>query len=247
MITIYNIQFVTWIISLIEIIQQVSADTQYCSDTGERCDYPKTCCPSGCCYGINNNHDHHAYSFRVSFYNLWYFWFIVLFVLMSCFGGCGYYKQRQRFARSRGVCAVTVTSQLGHNSRQTSTLRSGINVNPSHIPASHSNFGYTGSGDVRSGVTMQPPAYSEVMMQPELYPTHKSELVLPPYPGTQHIVSTNSSGGTDSTSSGLPQPPPYSLFQSSNQGSPNQEIHSPTANQNADYSTHQPQNLPVNQ
>ncbi|XP_033762025.1 uncharacterized protein LOC117343675 [Pecten maximus] len=229
----YDVHLTTWLIFSLEIFQHVTADTQYCSDTGERCDYPKSCCPSGCCYGVDNdsNRDHHAYSFRVSFYNLWYFWFIILFVLMSCFGGCGYYKQRQRFARSRGVCGVTMTSQLGHNPLQPSTIRTGIGANHAHLQSSHSNFGYTGSGDIRSGLTLQPPPYSEVMMQPELYPAHKSEVILPPYPGTQHL-STNNSGGTDPTSSGLPQPPPYSLFRSSNQGSPSQTIHSPPDNRN---------------
>ncbi|XP_069111537.1 uncharacterized protein [Argopecten irradians] len=227
----------TCLIFLFEIFQQVIADTQYCSDTGERCDYPKTCCPSGCCYGVNNNHnnDHHAYSFRVSFYNLWYFWFIILFVLMSCFGGCGYYKQRQRFARSRGVCGVTLATQLGNHPHphQPSTLRPGISINPAHLQSSHSNFGYTGSGDIRSGITLQPPPYSEVMMQPELYSAQKSEEILPPYPGTQHI-SSNNSGGTRMTSSGLPQPPPYSLFQSANQGLSTQTADSATANQITD-------------
>ncbi|OWF40025.1 uncharacterized protein LOC110464361 [Mizuhopecten yessoensis] len=243
-----DVQFVTWIVFLVEIVNQVVADTQYCSDTGEKCDYPKTCCPGGCCYGADghDNRHNHAYSFRVSFYNLWYFWFIVLFVLMSCFGGCGYYKQRQRFSRSRGVCGVTVPSQGGRSSRQPSTIRSGTSNNPSLLPSSHSNFGYTGSEYVRPGLNLRPPPYSEVMMQPDLYPAHKSELVLPPYPGTQQ-VSPHNSGSSEPSSSGLPQPPPYSLFQLSNQGSPGQQIHSPTDNQNADNNGSSPQNVSGNQ
>lgn len=243
-----DLRLLSGLILLIDIVNRVAADSQYCRDTGTQCEYPAVCCPGGCCHDTDNTH-HHAYSYRVSFYNLWYFWFIILFVLMSCFGGCGYYKQRQRFARSRSIFGVTVSSssQLRHSTSPSGgTMRGRVTTaNPTLIlPASHSNFGYTGSGDVQSGITLQPPAYSEVMMQPDLYPAHKA-LGLPPYPGTEQsqYISPDNSGIQGSA---LPQPPPYSLLVSSNQEPAEQPIQAPTSNQNADNNS-SPQSVSANQ
>lgn len=226
-------------ISLIALIEEIVADN---CDNGTRCPAHKYCCSSGCCY---DDHDdsRYNYGYRLSIWNMWYFWFIILFVLMSCFSGCGYYKQRQRMLRSQhsgnnGFGFFSVFQTQGPNrsyrhdvselaSHNTDIQRQSQQTNnPTgfwsffQVPSRsrHGNTGvvtietgYRGQVD-HEGATLQPPPYSEVVNNPELFPPN-TKVDLPPY-NQEPVVSPLTSSGTQSGETTVPvnppQPPPYS-------------------------------------
>lgn len=100
------------ILSVTEVLGEICPD-------GVTCTSPMRCGRT-CCYeadDLDETRSHYSYGYRLSIWNMWYFWFVVLFVLMSCLGGCGYYKQRQRMIRSRsnsslGFFFLTAATQL---------------------------------------------------------------------------------------------------------------------------------------
>ncbi|KAL5006635.1 hypothetical protein ScPMuIL_015441 [Solemya velum] len=124
---------------------------------------------------------------------MWYFWFVILFILMSCFGGCGYYKQRQRLIQNRGSNRPFFF--LGRNSRQPGTTRQATGVVIARDPQSY--YAYSNpSAEIAQDPTLHPPAYSEVVSQPGLYPYNKSSM--PAFPTEPKNEAS------------MPQPPPYS-------------------------------------
>ncbi|KAK3108994.1 hypothetical protein FSP39_020426, partial [Pinctada imbricata] len=190
----------------------------------------KRCCGSSCCYDDDR---HMTYEYRISFWNLWYFWFVILFILMSCFGGCGYYKQRQRYAQSQN----TFFGSIGRDRSTTHRNNGAIIVDHTHP----SYYAYSGPGaDIPAEVTMQPPPYSEVVTQPVLYPANKSDL--PPYPGfdttpvvpldqPQSGMPASSTPVVNQASSTMPAPPAYSEHPTNDRPDNNQSRPEPT-NQN---------------
>ena len=77
---------------------------------------------------------------------------------MSCFGGCGYYKQRQRVLRNQqglghGFLSVFQVPQRRQISSRIVTLEPAGYTSPS-------GFGYNNSTGI--GVNLAPPPYSEV-------------------------------------------------------------------------------------
>ncbi|KAL3832450.1 hypothetical protein ACJMK2_024092 [Sinanodonta woodiana] len=170
------------------------------------------CCGRTCCYeadDLDETRSHYSYGYRLSIWNMWYFWFVVLFVLMSCLGGCGYYKQRQRMIRSRSNSSLGFFSSLQPRS---SSRRSRGNMATVMLePSNNLPYGNTGPPNMTPypDLTLSPPPYSEVVSQPDLYPVNKSNLPL--YPGDQ-IINTQS-GQHPLTVCGnvsqFPQPPPY--------------------------------------
>ncbi|XP_033111738.1 vesicular, overexpressed in cancer, prosurvival protein 1-like [Anneissia japonica] len=132
--TIYLIPLVTcWLIT--EVSGSECGDG-YCND------YDQYCCDNfECCYYPN-----------YSYWNLWYFWFVLIFVLMTCFGGCGYYRRRQVYLQTASGQRIPVG--------QTTYLTSG--VQPVHHP-------YQPTA-APVGTFQSPPPYSEVTSKPNLYP-----------------------------------------------------------------------------
>jgi len=128
-------------------------------------------------------------------------WFILIFILMSCFGGCGYWRRRQL------LLAQHQQHMMGHyDNYHTSGNR--VTYNGPHLTMPVFAAGYDPSifvggggaavharniGDFGANPQTQqffpsPPPYSEVVAKPEVWPPSKDEL--PPYPG-EPIVSAN--------------------------------------------------------
>lgn len=175
-------------------VQQVLGEI--CSN-GKTCSSPYKCCDGSCCH--DNNDDDYIYGYRMSFWNLWYFWFIILFVLMSCFGGCGYYKQRQRIIRGQ-------SGSPSHTNRRSRTI---ILTNTTETVTP---YAYSGPGAEPYNNVFQPPPYSEVMLHPGLYPTNKENL--PPYPEDSNQERTEAVPINNEVA--LPQPPPYTEIANQN-------------------------------
>ncbi|KAK6166782.1 hypothetical protein SNE40_023404 [Patella caerulea] len=196
--------------------------SEYCGTT--QCYYPEKCCSNGmtCCY--DSDASDHYITYKLHVWNMWYFWFIIIFIMMSCFGGCGYYRRKRMAAMSR----------LQQRQRQ-GALQTSIDLmsNRTRYPGQHQSYlAYTGPG-VESDMSYLPPPYSEVVSQPDMYPPNKSEL--PPYPGAP-VISADSQGGNTSLplnphhlNSQIPQPPPYSDVITGNT-SENTTNNSPAAN-----------------
>ncbi|KAK7488757.1 hypothetical protein BaRGS_00020054 [Batillaria attramentaria] len=106
---------------------------------------------------------------------MWYFWLVIIFILMSCFGGCGYYRRRRLAALQQSVSSQSPSRSCASRFRR-------------HIP-SQDYYAYTGPGvDATPDILHLPPPYTEVMQQPGLYPVNKMEL--PPYPGPPEAKET---------------------------------------------------------
>ncbi|XP_063422240.1 WW domain binding protein VOPP1-like [Mytilus trossulus] len=195
-------------------VVQVVAET--CSN-GIICNSPYTCCHGNCCH---DNDDDYIYGYRMSFWNLWYFWFIILFVLMSCFGGCGYYKQRQRIIRRR-----TGSPARSNRRSRTIILTNTGETNPT-------SYAYSGPGAEPYSNVYQPPPYSEVMLHPGLYPTNKENL--PPYPGDSSQNRTATDTVPINTDTVPIQPPPYTEI--ANQ---NTDLNQPTYQNTTPQAAHQ--------
>ncbi|XP_062606123.1 WW domain binding protein VOPP1-like isoform X5 [Saccostrea cucullata] len=140
-----------------------------CPKTGESCE---SCCEGRCCM---DDEEAVSYTYRISFWNLWYFWFVVLFILMSCFGGCGYYKHRQRLLMMPRETFV-------HRGRPNARNTPGFGNMPNRPPATISN-----SRTEQSSVSVLPPPYSEVAKQPRDH----FETKPPPYPGNGSGMPAN--------------------------------------------------------
>lgn len=69
---------------------------------------------------------------------------------MSCFGGCGYYKQRQRLIHGR-------TSSPARSTRRSRTIILTASGEPNTTP-----YAYSGPGAEPYANVYQPPPYSEV-------------------------------------------------------------------------------------
>jgi len=120
MLTIFKIVISLLLMSILSVTEVLG---EICPD-GRTCISPMRCCERTCCYeadDLDETRSHYSYGYRLSLWNMWYFWFVVLFVLMSCLGGCGYYKQRQRMIRSRSNSSLGFFSSLQpHNSSRRS-------------------------------------------------------------------------------------------------------------------------------
>ncbi|XP_048755002.1 vesicular, overexpressed in cancer, prosurvival protein 1-like [Ostrea edulis] len=156
-----------------------------CPKTGETCD---SCCDGRCCVDADEKV---SYTYSISFWNLWYFWFVVLFILMSCFGGCGYYKHRQQVLSEprdtfvfRGGRNARNTPGFGTSTGQRSTNVTNVRP-PRPVPSQPLSIS-------------MPPPYSEVVKQPGKHFDAKP----PPYPGRKPDIPA-------SVSSGGEKPPDY--------------------------------------
>ncbi|CAG5117911.1 unnamed protein product [Candidula unifasciata] len=160
---------------LLALVCEVFSD--YCEES-IFCDAPYKCCEmkKGCCY---DSMLHSSKHFRLQIWNMWYFWFLVIFMMMSCFGGCGYYRRRRlamltRTSHPSQLRTATVLEPVQRRSRCRSTEGQ---------PQQFNFFAYIGSGvSLPPPVSNLPPAYAEVISQPSPYPYNKVEL--PPYPGS---------------------------------------------------------------
>ncbi|XP_022310207.2 uncharacterized protein LOC111115672 [Crassostrea virginica] len=152
--------------ALIFLISFTEVSAIICKDTGESC---KQCCEGRCCA---NDEESMSYTYRISFWNLWYFWFVVLFILMSCFGGCGYYKHKQRLL-------LTPRDNFVHRGRQNARNTPGFGVTVPHV-SSHNPTALNEMQPVsgQMPISVLPPPYSEVAHQPK----NHFEAKPPPYP-----------------------------------------------------------------
>ncbi|XP_077978548.1 uncharacterized protein LOC144433986 [Glandiceps talaboti] len=139
---------------LVLVISEVSAE--YCSDYGHSCSPPEYCCSYTCCK---------AYT-HYSFWSMWYFWCIIVFVLMACFGGCGYYRRRHLLVRGRGQPTTVVFAST--HPAQTVSSQNTQNVQMPHVI------------ERPVGDFPAPPPYSEVTSKPDMYP--KTDSMASPYP-----------------------------------------------------------------
>ncbi|XP_052223571.1 vesicular, overexpressed in cancer, prosurvival protein 1-like isoform X2 [Dreissena polymorpha] len=199
-------------------------------DDGTKCSQAYYCCRAGCCFGSRDSIDdvndrRYAYGYRLSIWNMWYFWFVVLFLMMMCFGGCGYYKQRQRLT-ARGLQGQGRPSFI---SIFQATRRQRRNMG--HAPTPQSDLMMVYPDPVMSN-SFAPPPYNEVVSHPSMFPPSTKTS----YPSNAHNYLQGPTSFSESSVQ-MPQPPPYnevanegvSLAVSANQNLPN---NSP-ANRNA--------------
>ncbi|GFO04936.1 vesicular, overexpressed in cancer, prosurvival protein 1-like [Plakobranchus ocellatus] len=190
---------------------------EYCSDD-TYCDTPSKCCETkrGCCFDSMM----HGRHFRLHEWNMWYFWFLIIFMMMSCFGGCGYYRRRRLAMLSRSP-----VSSAAHTSSVTLSHHGGSGQRAQERRARRFNyFAYNGPGNMgifpmpqyiqEPSVTSLPPAYSEVVNQPSLYPVN-DKTGLPPYPGLDkpengQVLPVAAGGASVWPIEDSRLPPPYS-------------------------------------
>ncbi|XP_070566466.1 actin-binding protein WASF2-like [Ptychodera flava] len=136
---------------------------EFCSGYGHSCNAPEYCCSYTCCRPYKH----------YSFWSMWYFWCIVVFVLMACFGGCGYYRRRQVLIQRSGQPRAVVFA-----STTTHTVASQEPYSQQAPPP--------GFVEHPSGTFPAPPPYSEVTSKPYMYP--KADGPSPPYlpPGSYY-------------------------------------------------------------
>lgn len=170
---------------------------------------------------------------------MWYFWFILIFILMSCFGGCGYWRRRQL------LLAQHQQHMMGHYDNYHTPSNRGTYNGP-HLtlpvfPANYDpsifvgggggtavharNIGDYGAHPPSQQFFPSPPPYSEVVAKPEVWPPSKDEL--PPYPG-EPVVSANEATAMPQNiaegeplaadSSSVPGLPPYSSINPASPG-----------------------------
>lgn len=177
----------------LDLWQKVIAE--YCGDN-KYCQEPYKCCVNSqaCCYDDDSNR--YTRGFKLHVWNMWYFWLVIIFILMSCFGGCGYYRRRR-------LAALQQSSPATSPAR---TYPSRFHRRLCRPTPSQENFAYAGPEIDGTPVNMHlPPPYTEVMQQPGLYPVNKMNL--PPYPGPPDAKDAES--GTV-CQQGTVNPPPYS-------------------------------------
>lgn len=130
---------------------------------------------------------------------------------MSCFGGCGYYKQRQRILRNQQsmgpsfLSVLQVTSRNRHGNTRIVTLET-----TGYTPPADYNFTHTMDTTQHTMANLAPPPYSEVVDNPDMFPVSKNqgESYLP-----YDLSAGNQSHGESigrHQSNQMPQPPPYS-------------------------------------
>ncbi|KAK7110576.1 uncharacterized protein [Littorina saxatilis] len=165
------------------------------------CQSPYTCCinKQACCYDHENNG--YTRGFKLHVWNMWYFWLVIIFILMSCFGGCGYYRRRRLAAMQQSM-----------GMPQTATVRPVCTARTRRQPQP-GFYAYTGPGSHSSPDSQLPPPYTEVMQQPNLYPVNKVDL--PPYPGPP--INKDSSAGMDNGDDEVSPPPYYQVAALSSQ------------------------------
>lgn len=80
--------------------------------------------------------------------------FVILFILMSCFGGCGYYKHKQRLL-------LMPRDTYVNRGRTSARTTPGLGLMPSHTAAApHQTEPIT----LQPSISILPPPYSEVLM-----------------------------------------------------------------------------------
>jgi hypothetical protein len=89
-----------------------------------------------------------------------YFRFVILFLMMSCFGGCGYYKHRQRLVTGQPVRGhrnflSILTEPYSGGSGRVLTVENG------HYPESR-GYVFSRGPDPNLAASMAPPPYTEV-------------------------------------------------------------------------------------
>ncbi|GFS07723.1 vesicular, overexpressed in cancer, prosurvival protein 1-like [Elysia marginata] len=204
------------ILGFLSLLSEVFAE--HCMDD-TYCHSPSKCCETkrGCCYDSLMQSKH----FRLQVWNMWYFWFLVIFMMMSCFGGCGYYRRRRLAMLSRSP----VSSPTGHSpSISPSQPGDGRSRGQERHNRQYNLFAYSGSSNVGmypipqyhqpTMVASMPPAYNEVVNQPSLYPVN-GKSVLPPYEEQDKTVNNQlmPSGGASVWPVGDSSlPPPYTEF-----------------------------------
>ncbi|KAI8793576.1 proline-rich protein 2 isoform X1 [Biomphalaria glabrata] len=194
-------------LSFVSFFSEVLSD--YCGED-KFCHSPYKCCESRkeCCY---DSMLHSNQLFRLQIWNMWYFWLLVIFMLMSCFGGCGYYRRRRLALMSRSSSLTrpdTILPAPCHSSTRRSRNQEGSRQ--------FNFFAYNGPGfNGPEPVSNLPPAYYEVVNQPNLYPVNKAEL--PPYPGFSKNDDSENIFPSQGSAMGPPLqanlPPPYTEFQ----------------------------------
>ncbi|XP_014676063.1 PREDICTED: splicing factor 1-like [Priapulus caudatus] len=175
------------------------SNTSY-GGTYYQCPGGKECCNNvsqgGCCnprqpslptYGYNNDHNTyygvHHYTL-LSFWNMWYFWFIVISLLIACFGVCGYWRRRHMWnlygpGPYSGMHGMVPPSRYLMGNRMPGNYRQRFSGYPSLFI--HHDAGQPAS--LPMGSFPEPPPYSEVVAKPESYPPPYAEDTdsLPPY------------------------------------------------------------------
>ncbi|XP_002741429.1 uncharacterized protein LOC100378640 [Saccoglossus kowalevskii] len=146
------------LISLLSLlISEVFAEE--CAGYEHSCSPPEYCCNYTCCRAYNH----------YSFWSMWYFWCIVVFILMACFGGCGYYRRRHVLLQR-------------HNGRPTTLIIAGTTVSTHDMYATSAPPVPVPAQPM--GAFPAPPPYSEVTSKPNMYP---KAVAMPPYACTMQV------------------------------------------------------------
>ncbi|XP_033639506.1 extensin-like [Asterias rubens] len=131
-------------------VTQVNAEL--CPDTDNvYCDYGQYCCGGSLCC---TDYDGGYYSY--GFWNIWYFWFIVFFILMTCCGGCGFYRRRQAYMNGNRSTIIAGPGTIIPPPR-------GGTIPTGAYPAQPIS---TGPQSYYQG----PPTYDEAVNKPYMYP-----------------------------------------------------------------------------
>ena len=98
----------------------------------------------------------------VSFYEVTHqhFRFVILFLMMSCFGGCGYYKHRQRLVTGQPVRGHRNFLSILTEPYSSSTGRV-LTVENAGYPESR-GYVFNRGPDPNLAASMAPPPYTEV-------------------------------------------------------------------------------------
>ncbi|XP_046349837.2 vesicular, overexpressed in cancer, prosurvival protein 1-like isoform X2 [Haliotis rufescens] len=169
------------------------------------CFSPYTCCANvkSCCYD-RDAQDNFRRSYKLHIWNMWYFWFVIIFIMMSCFGGCGYYRRRRMATLHQQRQRAPITTRRTNHIRGSSTRNS------------QSYLAYVGpAASDPPEISFLPPPYSEVSSHPGMYPENKADL-----PPQYSLIASNYAGSPSppmalnaqdlaAGTNNMPKPPPY--------------------------------------
>ncbi|XP_078572032.1 uncharacterized protein LOC144859349 isoform X1 [Branchiostoma floridae x Branchiostoma japonicum] len=171
---------------LVVLLNEVSSAAEYCTGYGHYCEsscFSSKQCRQGqfCCRYMCCQLSLFSY-YYTHVWDVWYLWFVVIFVMMACCGGCGYYRRRQ------------------HLLQQSRMSPGGAIVYAGALPGDHmsSQTPQHGLSQTQLPEAAAPPPYSEVTTKPDVYPLAPDSFQYgPAYPPPYPVYGAS------------PYPPPY--------------------------------------
>ncbi|KAL4222678.1 hypothetical protein ACF0H5_018719 [Mactra antiquata] len=237
---------ITWsqciciVVIFISVVSEVLADI--CGD-GTRCARGMECCSTGCCDLDSHDIDdrRYTYGYRLSIWNMWYFWFVILFLMMSCFGGCGYYKHRQRFGqpvRDHRSFFSYLADPYSRNSGRVLSLEHG-----GYPDRTMGGYVISRTPDANLAASMAPPPYTEVVSNPGMFPPNTKIGVHGYMSDGNTPAYGNNIPGNNLPGHVMPQPPPYTEVANQNTADLVPTNHSTGQNQSANQGSDTSANL----